>query len=140
MRLRAPIIYAAAAVALAGLGLAAPAAAGAAATATPGSAHYQVLPGTSASPDVANFITYQQWDRKGHGYPGECLAGGVAAADFNPVKSVQNNCEYPIWLQQNFGGSGGWSYCINPHSPKDKIKSMYWDPASIYIGKTTGKC
>jgi hypothetical protein len=139
MRFRALITCAAASVALAGLGLFASAATGAAVAATPGSAHYQMHQGTSASPRVNNFITYQQWDRKGQGYSGQCIAGGTAPADFNPVKSVQNNCEYPIWLQENAGGAGGWSYCISP-GPKDKIKSTYWYPASIYVGKTAGKC
>jgi hypothetical protein len=143
MRLRAPIMYAAASVALAGLGLAGPAAASAAAAPTSGSAYLHALAsahqGTTASPDISNFYIFPEINEGGTPHYGVCDAGQeYDAAD--PVKSAVNNCEYPIWLQQVKDGVTGWSYCIDPHSTRNNIGSKYWNPATIYVGKTTGAC
>ena len=142
MHLRSPVMAAAASVALAGLGLSLPAAASAAAT--PGSGYLQTLTsahqGTAVSPDVNNFITYKNFNEQGTPYRGQCIAGVLYGATHNPVKSVRNNCEFRIYLQQNPGGAGGWSVCIDPHSVRSHIDRDHWDPATIKVGLKKSNC
>jgi len=144
MRLRLPIMYAAASVALLGLGLGMTTAASATTTGSSGSAYLHALTsahqGAGVSPDVSNFITYKEFNEGGTPYRGQCVGGVLYGASHNPVKSVRNNCEYRIYLQQNPGGAGGWSVCIDPHSVRSHIDSDHWDPATIKVGLKKTNC
>jgi hypothetical protein len=116
MRLRSSVISAAAVVGLAaGIGVGTSAAASAGVT-TP-----QVTAAATATPDVNNALLYPGVNETGGATAKPCFTGSsdeVAADSSNPVKSVANNCEYRIYLQQNFleEPGHGWAYCINPRS------------------------
>jgi len=144
MRLRLPIMSAAASVAVLGLGFGMTTAASATTTGSSGSADLPAL--TSAhqaaggSPDISNFITYQETNLRGTPYTGACVGGDLYSASHNPVKSVRNNCEYRIYLQQNPGGASGWQVCIDPHSVRTSIDSDHWDPATIKVGLKKSNC
>jgi hypothetical protein len=137
MRLRLPIMSAAASVAVLGLGFGMTTAASATTTGSSWSAHQ----GAGVSPDISNFITYKETHFRGTGYPGACVGGELYYANgTDPVKSVKNNCEYRIYLQQNPGGSTGWSVCIDPHSVRTSIDSDHWNPATIKVGLKKSNC
>jgi hypothetical protein len=129
---------AAAPVALAGLGLSMPTAASA--TAITAQAMTSAHQSTTISPDTSSFYTFTEYNLEGTPSVGGCLAGSFWDGFQTPVKSARNNCEYPIWLQQNKFGKKGWSYCIDPDSTRNRIGKKYWDPKSIYVGRSKGKC
>jgi hypothetical protein len=54
----------------------------------------------------------------------------------NPVESVANNCEYRVYLQY----ADGHSDCINPHTSKNIVDSINWDPDGVMIGNSTNNC
>jgi len=65
-------------------------------------------------PDISNVKLYSASGLELH----QCLQGAdsILATPAGGYTSVTNNCEYRVYLQQVFGGTSGWSYCINPHS------------------------
>jgi hypothetical protein len=143
MRLRLPIMSAAASVAVLGLGFGMTTAASATTTGSSGSAYFPLTSahqGAGGSPDISNFITYQQTNLRGTPHPGACVAGRLYVANHNPVKSVRNNCEFRIYLQQNPGGATGWQVCIDPHSVRTSIDSDHQNPAAIKVGLKKSNC
>jgi hypothetical protein len=58
----------------------------------------------------------------------------------NYVRSVQNACDYRIYLQQNYGGTTGWSYCISGGSIRNDIGMKYQEPASMKVGASEDPC
>lgn len=71
----------------------------------------------------------------------ECLQGvdwpqpGQPPAP-NPVESVANNCEYRVYLQY----ADGHSDCINPHTSRNIVDQINWDPIGVMIGNSTANC
>lgn len=90
----------------------------------------------AAAPDISNFFTFQQTGFGGFSATGQCIQGAVYSADFDPVASVHNNCEYHIYLQY----SNMPAFCINPHSSRSDIGSQYRNPISIQVGPATTDC
>jgi hypothetical protein len=69
-----------------------------------------------------------------------CNTDTVYSNFLDPIKSVQNACPYRIYLQQFYGGSTGWSYCIDGGSIRNDIGVKYQDPASMKVGASEQPC
>lgn len=121
MHLRLPVISAAASVAIAaglGIGTSTAASARLARADVPAVVASETLNTAGVTPDVNNVWLYPNSKSDKAGSTAKaCIRGAddtVAADPSHPVKSVMNNCEYSVTLQQVLGGASGWTHCIEP--------------------------
>jgi hypothetical protein len=147
MRLRSTIMSAIAAMALAfGLGFGLPAA-----NAAAGGIHGGAVTMRLAVPDVQGDCSlgsqpaigvhlFNKVEEGADEWSCACQVDTVYSNFLDPIKSVENGCLDRIYLQQNYGGSSGWSLCIDGGSIRNDIGMHYWYPASMKVGASEQPC
>jgi hypothetical protein len=95
-----------------------------------------------ASPAYAvnSFKIYQQTGYRGTVYNYLCVHGTQYNNLVAPIKSVHNNCNVRVWLQQTYGGTPGYNHCISPNSSVSNMPSTYWYNGGVYISKNSSPC
>lgn len=147
MRLRSTLMPAVAAMALAlGLGFGLPAANAAAGGTSKAAVTMRLgVPDVQGNcalgplPGIAVHL-FNKANEGGDEWSCACHVDTVYSNFLDPVKSVENGCDYRVYLQQFIGGSTGWSFCIDGGSIRNDIGLKYQDPASVKVGASEQPC
>lgn len=91
------------------------------------------------SSDISEVLTFTESDYNGSLDDYKCTDNASYKPQSGiPVASVENNCEYHIYLQYADGVPS--PFCIDAHSDRSNIGSQYQFPVRIKIGPGLGAC
>ena len=141
MIFRGPVLAAMAAAGLTvGLSLAVPAAASAAATPSAAPGPWDDAPAASTGPspdiDVFNFFEFSGSGETGTAASTPCNKNATAPGGLSTVLSVDNKCEFRVFLQYANHGPD----CVNPHTIRNIVDAADQHPDGARIGTSEAAC